>query len=170
MIQFLKNLNWVDILVIILLFRSSYIGLKKGLWIEVFKIFGILTALFFALNFYERLGILISSKAALPENFSKFLIFLAILFSIIFIFKILRNLLQLVVNVEVKENIDSVGGAFLGLFRGAIVCSLVLLALVLLPSRYIKEGVEKKSLIASHLIDKAPKIHHFFAKNMPSKK
>lgn len=165
----IKSLNWVDFLVVILLFRSTYIGLKKGVWIEIFKFLGILTALFFGLSFYEKIGSWIAARTVFPESFAKFFVFIVILAAIIFTFKIIRHLSQLIVKIEVKKEVDSVGGALLGLFRGIVVCSLILVSLVLIPNNYIKNGVKEKSVIAPYLIDEASKLHRLFVKNMPSK-
>ena len=55
-LKFITELNWVDILVLILIFRVCYISLRTGLVVEFFKLFGTLAAIYLSLHYYPAVS------------------------------------------------------------------------------------------------------------------
>ncbi|MDD5423913.1 MAG: CvpA family protein, partial [Candidatus Omnitrophica bacterium] len=63
-----QRVNWVDVLTVILLLRTCYIGARTGLSEEVFKMVGVLLALYISMSFYSPLGSKINGGFSLPQN------------------------------------------------------------------------------------------------------
>ena len=72
-IEFLKGLNWVDVFVVILLIRITYIAVKTGLSVEVFKSLGTVCAVYLALHYYINSGKFLNVKLSWEGNYLPFL-------------------------------------------------------------------------------------------------
>lgn len=145
-LDILKQLNWVDIFVIILLLRICYIALRNGLAVEFFKLLGTLGAIYLSLHYYTALSDWITQrqfilKEKMPLEFLDFLIFvlLAVLGYVIFL--ILREAFSRFFKMEAKARINKWGGLILGIARGFLFMSLIIFALLISSIGYLKNSV-----------------------------
>ncbi|MDD5617485.1 MAG: CvpA family protein [Candidatus Omnitrophica bacterium] len=135
---YISQFNWVDILIIILVIRMCYIGLRKGLGIEAFKLLNLLICAFVAFHFYSALGEFINSKIpALPLEATFIFTYIILIFVITIIFRIIRDGFFMMLRAED----DSAAGRYLGLIvgfaRGALISGFVIFALLISTVRYL---------------------------------
>ena len=74
-----KQFNYIDIIILILLFRICYISVKTGIAIEFFKLLGVLSAIYIASHYYTSLSDIIRRHympKIIPLEFADFIIFL----------------------------------------------------------------------------------------------
>ncbi|MFH1201960.1 MAG: CvpA family protein [Candidatus Omnitrophota bacterium] len=158
MASFFKNLNWIDILVLTIILRTSYIGLRRGFVIEFFKGIGLFFGLFISLHYYSKLTEFLNKLTPVPADFLEPLVLLSILILIVLGFKFIRDAILLLFKIEPKTYLDRWGGAFLGIVRSVLVASLVLLGLVFFPIDYFKKSIFGSTMGVT-LVKVAPRVY-----------
>lgn len=147
-----KLANWVDILIILLALRCGYIGLRKGLFGEIFRFVGIITAIIVSLYHGGLLGKYISDRSFLSLFHSKIISIIALLIITVFIFRLIRGVVARLVKVEFGPRLSMIGGTILGLARGGVVASLILLILLWLPTSSIEATIHERSYLGPSII------------------
>jgi membrane protein required for colicin V production len=150
--EILKQINWLDILVIILLLRSVYIGVKLGLTAELFNFFGVLVSLVCAVIWYSWMADFLVINFKLPIWLSQFLCFIIIAQIVRLIFKYSLALLLKLLNVQFIPQLERIGGAVIGFGRGIILAGIIIVAIGILPNNYIRESIEEKSYSGRFLV------------------
>lgn len=160
--EILTRINWIDIFVVIILFRIGYISLRSGLPVEIFKFLGVISAVYLAMHYHLALsgalkGYLGFLQNAAPEilDFFTFL-FLVIAGYLICVF--LRIIFYRFIKVDATARLDRWGGFVLGALRGFLLASLILFTFVLSPLTYLKESVDK-SYSGNYLLGISPNIY-----------
>ncbi len=159
-LEFLKQVNWIDIFVAIFLLRISYISIKNGLPLEFFKLLGTAVAVYLSLHYYTPLAS--SLKAHLPKNippeitaFFSFII-LAVLGYLAVV--LLRQLFFKFFKVEPLPKLNKWAGIIFGVARGFLLLSLVFCAFAISPLPYLKESV-RESYSGSFISKIAPQTY-----------
>lgn len=164
MSELFQRINWVDVFVVILLIRSSYVGAATGLSTELFKSIGIILGLYLATRFYSDLGAAVTSKIALPPELADGLSFLILIFVSAISLKLLGIALAKVVKLTFADKVNKWGGFVLGLLRGIIILSLIFIFFGILQIDYFVKSVEERSLTGPHIKKVAPLIYRAIAK------
>lgn len=177
MFDTLKQINWIDILVVILILRIGYIALKKGLAVEFFKILGTISATYLSLHYYINLSDFIQNRIGLKSISSDFLNAfsfsgLAILGYLIFM--VLQKIFSRFVKMEAAPELNKWGGFILGIARAFLFTSLVIFILVISGVNYFKRSI-KDSYSGRSLYKVAPLTYRslwngFFSKFMTNEK
>lgn len=154
-----SRINWVDIVVLIILIRTTYIGLDKGFSVEIFKFFGIIFALALGLNFYIPLSQFISAHSFVPLSLGKILAFLGLVFLMVLVFKLIYLFFKALVKAEFVKWLDKIGGLSLGILRGILISSLVFITLLLLPWDYPGYSIKARSLSGQPILKAAEKFY-----------
>ena len=143
MLGILTKINWVDILIVILLVRISYIATKRGFPIEFFKTAGIISAVYLSLHYYSRLALFVQHRSKLdklnPDIFN-FLSFLILALLGYCIFMLLRKIFLIFIKIEAVDNLNRWGGMFLGVLRSLLLSSLVIYGLLICGVSYFKKS------------------------------
>lgn len=167
----LKQINWVDIFIVIVLLRISYVAVNTGLPIEIFKILGTLAAIYLSLHYYSSFaGTLqkflgFSSISVGIYNLISF-IGLAILGYMVFL--ILRNFLSRLMNLETVTVLNRWAGLALGTIRGFLLSSLLIFMLVISGAGYFKASI-KDSYSGKFVFKIAPAAYNLLWKGVASK-
>jgi uncharacterized membrane protein required for colicin V production len=66
----LQQFNWVDVFVVILLLRIIYCAIKNGIFIEFFKLLGMLLSCYLFLHYYTKLSVFFKRRIPVESNFS----------------------------------------------------------------------------------------------------
>lgn len=158
--EILSRINWVDILILLLLFRISYVGFIRGLGSEIIPFLGILVALIISLHYYSKWGKFITSHTPIPIAFSELLSFLGLVFVIKYIFHLIESLIAgKIVTINIASLYDNIGGLIIGAIRGILLVSLVLIALDIAPFDYIDYSINKKSLMGRKFLSIGRFVH-----------
>ena len=161
------RINWIDILVVILLFRTSYIGARTGLSEEIFRIIGILLGLFFSIKYYSALGSRINASIALPQELIDGITFLILILLSILTMKLVSLGLAKIVKLAFADKIDKWGGFIVGLFRGAVILSLLFTLFGILQVDYLVKSVEERSLTGPYIEKIASNVYQVIARTSP---
>jgi len=123
---FLQHFNWIDILVGGLVARAIYIGIKRGFVIEFFKLIGIIVALYITLHYCTAFSTFLYGKFRVQEALANIFSFGFLWGMIIFVTKLVRDTLLMLVHMEPQGKLTQWGGFFLATIRGLLLASLTL--------------------------------------------
>lgn len=138
-----RQLNWVDVLMVIIVFKVCYTAAKVGLPAEIFKLLGTVTAIFVSLHYYTALSDLVLkgiNKPKTPLEFVDFLCFLALAVAGYLVFVFLRQLALHLIKIEAVSRLNKWGGFILSLARAVLLSSLVIFALSISSVSYLKDN------------------------------
>jgi uncharacterized membrane protein required for colicin V production len=166
----IRQLNWVDIFVTILLIRICYIAAKCGFPAELFKLLGTLSAIFFAFHNYIPASNSVVNLLKLKEIpiYVDFVMFLSLAIFGYIIFIAVRRLFSLFIKMEAVALLNKWGGLVLGIFRAVILASLVLCLLTISGFEYFKRSIEF-SYSGSKIVKIAPAVYKGLWENIISK-
>ena len=158
--EILSRLNWVDLLAVIIMLRTIYMSFQNGLSHEIFPFFSSILKLVLALHFYGKLGSLLNESVKLfPLSLCNMASFLAIVLITTFVLNLLSGLLDSVINITWHPLIEKIGGMMLGVLKGAVSVSMVLIFLALIPLSYIQWSINDKSLYGMFFLRIGPAIY-----------
>jgi len=169
--ELLTRINWVDILVVIVILRISYIAFQEGLSHEIFPLFGAIFTISLTLHYYNGIAACISNGFKwIPLTISGFLIFVALIIGIGFVFKILKTLLDKIIKVTWHPIIERFGGLIVGALRSLLAASIILLIIVHVPLSYLQWAVKDRSLTGKYFLGIAPAVYERVAVFLPAAK
>jgi len=143
-LQVIRQFNWVDIFVIILLFRICYIAIKNGLVSELFKLSGTILAVYLSLHYYTFLSDIVRQRFITQKLSLEFLDFLCFVFLAVLGYLalvILRQVFSYFIKMEALPLLNKWGGLILGISRGFLLSSLVIFVLFISSITYLKNSV-----------------------------
>mgnify|MGYP001607426574 CR=1 FL=1 len=136
---FISQFNWFDILIIAVIFRIAYLGIKRGFGIEVFKTINIFFCSFVALHFYITLGEFIHSKITpFPAESASIFSYIVLIFVITMIFRILREGFFVFFKSETVGIFSKISGLFFGIFRGVVISGLIMYVFLISSNHYLE--------------------------------
>jgi membrane protein required for colicin V production len=153
---YLLKINWVDILILIILLRTSYVGFTRGLSHELLTLAGVITAIIVAIHNYKYLGSFFNNQFKLPFEFSNFIGFILLVLIVFIIIRFIRLFLYTIVKLELFPPLERYGGLVLGVTRGCLVTSLLLLCLLFIPNQYVRSSIYSNSLVGQAFLKIAP--------------
>jgi uncharacterized membrane protein required for colicin V production len=165
----ITRLNWIDVIVIIVILRTSYVAFQDGLSHEIFPLIGAVGTLILALHYYNAVALIIS-RTILPTHtvVAVFFSFLALVIIIGLIFRLLRGIVDAVVKVSWHPALEKFGGLVVGVIRASVVASTVLIILALLPLPYIQWSIREKAVTGMYFLRIGPEIYSKTAALLPA--
>lgn len=161
-LDYIKQLNWIDIIVVILLIRIVYIAVKTGFTIEVFKLLGTVCAIYLACHYYLRVGIFLNSYFSLKGvgwgNFLNFIVFFALAYLGYLAFVIIRLVCTILIKMEAVSLLNRWGALILGIVRWGLFSSLLLFLVVISHNGYLKNSLSN-SLASTLFVKLTPKVY-----------
>ncbi|MBE1425995.1 membrane protein required for colicin V production [Desulfomicrobium macestii] len=128
-------MNTLDIVFCVILGFLGLRGIFRGLVKEIASILGLILGFVLANTYHAQL-------AAMFENFpggpgmAKLAAYLAIFLGVVAVVFLLASLIRKLLQMIMLGWVDSIGGGALGLFKGALLCSIIVMALTaFLPSK-----------------------------------
>ena len=176
--EIFRQFNFLDVLILIILFRICYVAVKMGLPVEFFKLLGVLSAIYCSLHYYTKLSDIIRSRffyrvhspvrADMPLEFLDFLVFLILAGIGYLVFVILRSMFYRFMKMEAVPEINKIGGFILGLIRGYFTIGLLTYILTISSISYLSSSV-RYSYLGSKAFFVAPGAYNWFWNNFASK-
>lgn len=168
----LQQFNWVDVFVAILLFRICYIAVKTGIFVEFFKLLGILFSCYLSLQNYTNLADFARSRIPAPSVLSlelwDFLALLVLAALGYLFFVLLREAFFRFVKTETVSVLNKWGALLLGIARGFILCSLIIFLMSVPVLDYLENSV-KKSFSGKRLIKVSTGVYTYLWNNLATK-
>jgi membrane protein required for colicin V production len=146
------GVNWLDIIIVIILGFSTFMGFKQGFVTGLLSLIGIIVGVVLASNFYEPLGNVlgfINNEAA--ANIFAFIIIVGLVMALM---AILAGLIKALLNAIMLGWIDHIGG---GVF-GFVMSFLSISALLAIIVKYTNASFITDSALAGFLLDTFPVI------------
>ncbi|MFH1622137.1 MAG: CvpA family protein [Candidatus Omnitrophota bacterium] len=136
---YISQFNWLDVLIIVCSLRMCYIGLKKGLGIELFKLINLFFCSLVVLHSYYPLGQFINNKIpALPLEPAAVFCYAVLLFIITILFRILREGVFVFIKIESIGNLNKYAGLFIGFLRGIIISAFIIFGFLISTIHYLE--------------------------------
>ncbi|MFH1458513.1 MAG: CvpA family protein [Candidatus Omnitrophota bacterium] len=142
----LKQLNWVDFLMIVVFLRIIFMALSTGFPLELFKLLGTLASLYLSLHYFTLFtdwmgGRSPAAKAKVPLQFMDFISFIIIAIIGYLIFVALRLVFDRFIKMETHPLVNKGGALLLGTARGLFLTGLIAFLLVVSSLSYLKDSV-----------------------------
>lgn len=173
LLDIIKQFNWLDILLIIILFRIGYIAMKTGIPVEFFKFLGVIIAVYLAMHYYTNLSNALVQRAPvtkekMPLEFLDFLSFLFLAIIGYFIPVSFCALFGRFIKMEATPNLNKWLGLVLGIIRAFLLASLITFMLVISSSSYLKNSVVN-SYLGRRVFNVAPNTYTWLSNKIISK-
>jgi len=149
LLDIVRQWNWVDILVIIISVRICYVAMKSGFTVELFKLLGIILAIYLSLHYYTTLADFAKERLKIkfiPLEFIDFLSFLILCTLGYLICAALREAIHHFVKMQPLPKLNRWGGLALGICRAFLFCGLLIFILVISTVAYFKKTVSSSYL------------------------
>jgi membrane protein required for colicin V production len=128
-------MNTLDIVCCVILGFLGLRGIFRGLVKEVASILGLLLGFILANTFHAQLAPLLEKPLGGP-GLAGLAAYLGIFLGTVAVIFVLATLIRKILKMIMLGWVDSIGGGALGLFKGALLCSIIVLALTaFLPSK-----------------------------------
>ncbi|MCX5712528.1 MAG: CvpA family protein [Candidatus Omnitrophica bacterium] len=145
LIDILKQFNWLDVFVLILMIRVVYVATTRGFISELFKLIGVLVAIYLSFHYYTLLADFIRSKLPvderMPLQFLDFICFVALAGIGYSIFAIIRIMLFNLIKMDAVPRLQKWGGFLLGFFRAWLLSGLIVYTLSISSVEYLHKSV-----------------------------
>jgi uncharacterized membrane protein required for colicin V production len=162
-----SRLNWIDIVIIILLFRTTYVGFSRGLTKVFFNFVGLIVATCVSIHYYGKLGEFLTNNLDFLERSISILIsFILLVAGSILAFKIIIFLISKLVQIDFAVFLEKIGGLIIGIVYGLLLSSLLLIILSFSKTEYIQSSLSR-SFSVPFIIKIAPKSYDFILKVLP---
>jgi len=145
-------MNWFDVAALIILFRSSYVGFRHGLSMELFRFLGLIVSGFAAFYYYAQLADILTLNTSVPPALANTISFLGILVFGVMLFRMLGALTRKIMQLSFTANFDSVGGIICGFFKGIVITSFIVVLLQQVPSQYMRDSIESTSFSGQYFV------------------
>lgn len=162
----------IDIFIIILLLIGFFIGLKRGLILQIIRLAGYVLAYIVAYLYYKPLASVLHTaipypfkeKANVPEwlksvdvesLFYSVVAFILLFFVTKFAFSLFGQLLNMIAQIPVLKQLNSLGGGVLGFVEVYIVLFIVILIGTLVPIQPLQSSLNA-SVLCQTIIDDTP--------------
>jgi membrane protein required for colicin V production len=143
-------MNWLDIVIIVLLFIPTFMGLRQGLIKAALSLAGLIIGIMLAGNFYPQVAGMLTFID--DENVANIVGFVLILFAVIIIAMILALLLKKLADAITIGWIDHIGGAIFGFLSGFLTMGAILAIVV----KFLGSDLITESFVAQIMLDYFP--------------
>ena len=165
----LASINWVDVAMLVLLIRIVFIGVKTGFVTELFKLLGVLSAVFLGLHYYTLLAVFIAKKTSWPLDILEFVFFVFLVCLIVLAVKYLRDGFLVIFKFETAhEGVNQWGSGILSVIRALLLASIIMFGFLLSHVEWLQK--ETMTSISHKLALKAaPNTYSFLYNNFVGK-
>jgi membrane protein required for colicin V production len=150
--------NWIDFLIIGVMVWFAYSAFHAGLIREVITILGAVFAVALAGLFYEELAEDVK-VAVSDEQTARIIAFAMIFGATVLASQLLALFLKQAASLLLLGLADSVGGAVIGIAKGAVFVEIALIIAITFPNLGFEKAIDD-STIAPFFLDFAPVLKH----------
>ena len=167
--EIITKINWVDVLVLIIVLRISYIAFQDGLSHEIFPLIGTACTLVLSLHYYNKIFLFLTTNLAkIPVEMANFLSFFVLIVAIGFLFKLIRSIVDKIIKITWNPLIEKFGGLFAGILRASLVASTILIIIALMPLSYLQWSVRDRSQVGMYFLRIGPAIYEKVSALLPT--
>ena len=163
-------MNSIDVTILIILGFFCIKGFFRGFIMEIFTLVGLVLAYVIAIRQMNSLASLINNIVRLPALVATTLSFFLIFILVVLFCRWIAGALRKITRWTLLGWIDRGGGILFGLFKGALVVSLLALLVSLIPTSQGMETEEENSLLFRPARSVAPAVFNFIKHTFPQTK
>ena len=160
-------MNSIDIIILIILVFFCIKGFFRGFIMEILTLLGLLLAYVIAIREMSSVASLLSQLFHLPTPVMNVLSFILIFLIVVLVCRLLAGALRKITRWVFLGWIDRGGGVLFGLFKGAMVASLLALMISLIPISEELEAEQNDSLLFRPIRSVAPAVFNFIKHTFP---
>ena len=161
-LNFLHNLNFLDIAIIVVWIIFLIRGIWRGLLREICSLAGLILGAVLAHNFSASLGKILMETFGVPQVVSSISAFLAIFLVTVMLFGLLGSLLSKFVKMMFLGEVNRLAGGLFGIGEGVVLVAIALFVTtsVISTPRFLQPLLEKSEL-ATPLVELGKKAFDF---------
>ena len=145
--------NWVDLIIVTIVLRTSYIGLSRGIFSELLDLIGLVSITALTVNYGEVIGQSLRSQLALDPTIVTFAVFWGFFLSLVLVVRVVfRRLTAIIGKWEPIHWMIRWMSLAIGATRGVWWAGFLLVALTSSGVAYVQESGETRSLLGSRMI------------------
>jgi len=163
-------MNSIDIIILVILGIFCLKGFFRGIIVEVLTLVGLVVAYVIALREMSTVAGWIERAVHLPSLISTALGFFMIFLLIVLFFRWVAGAVRRITQWIFLGWIDRGGGMLFGIFKGALIVSLLILLVSLVPFSKELEREQKNSLLFKPVSVVAPAVFTFIKRVFPQTK
>lgn len=141
----------------------GYVGFRLGLMSELAKLVALIFGFFVSFKFYQGWGDALADRTFLTSEWAGALVMALAVAALYWAGTRLLRILERLVQVTFQEKVNQWVGLAAGLYRGALVVSVMLVVLQQLPSEYLRASVWERSLTGPVAARMAPGVYDFLS-------
>ncbi len=168
MMEFIRKLNGIDLLLILLAVRTFYSAMNGGFVAEFVKNLGVFVSVFAALHYYVKLAAYIGQNIKFAVPVSQPLAFVMIWLVVLFVFRYFREGLGMVFTVQTVSLVDRWGAAVISVVRFILTGSLILFLFLLAHEPYM-EHLTRASFSQKYVLPVAPEVYRKITRGLVTK-
>lgn len=156
-------MNYIDIIIAVLLVAFGIGGLRKGIIIEVTTLLGLGLGLYGAFHFSDFTADKLLQYVEIDLKYLHLISFIVTFFVVAVLVNLLGRLVAKVVKSINLGFIDKIGGFIIGIAKGLLICSLLVMMLNVLNLKgIVKQETKEKSLLYPYVEQAVPYVYQGF--------
>lgn len=163
----IREINWIDIVNVIILIRISYVALQDGLSHEIFPLIGTVISAAVSIRYYHPIALKVQEAIQVTAPVLDLLSFVMLVAFIGLVIRLLKMLVDAIVKVTWHPFVEKFGGILSGIFRGSIIVSIALTVMTLTGLPYLQYSIKDRSFSGPFFLKVAPRISESLAWAMP---
>ena len=163
-------MNVIDIGILVVLGIFGVKGFIRGIVVEIFTLAGMVIAYIVSIREMGSLANILTTNVHIPPLAASTISFLILFIAIVFLFRWLASALKLFARWTFIGWIDSFGGMLFGIFKGALIASLIILLVSLFPLSSEIDKLQKESFLFQPVRSVAPVVFNTIKKVIPHSK
>ena len=156
-------MNYLDIIIAIIVVVFGIFGLRKGLIREAATLLGLFLGLYGAFHFSDFTAEKLQHFWEIDPKYLNLIAFIVTFIVVAILVNLLGRLVAKLVRAINLGFIDRLGGFVIGLAKGLLICSLVIMLLnVFDKNKILKEEAKEKSLLYPYVEQTVPYVYQGF--------
>lgn len=153
----MMDVNWLDVVIALILLCTLYWGWQDGLTGEVFRFLGALVAVVCAFKMTHAVANKVYAMVPIPMVFlrlTSFFVICVLVFALVQTFKLATQ--KYGERMTLYDRIEKLGGACVGLLKGLLAVSFLVIILASMPFESLRSQVKSHSVVAPKFVEGMP--------------
>jgi membrane protein required for colicin V production len=156
-------MNYIDIIILVLLVVFGIAGLRKGLIIELATLLGLGVGLYGAFHFSDFTAEKLVNFVEINPKYLNVIAFIVTFIVLAILVNLLGRLVAKLVKTINLGFIDKIGGFVVGVAKGVLICSLLVMLLNALELKgVVKDKAKQNSLLYPYVEQAVPYVYQGF--------
>jgi len=156
---FLSHFGWVDWMLTAFILVGLFVGLKRGLSVELPRLLETLISLYVSMEYYSFFAEWLSRETPWPEAYARVFTFAALAFVTWLSLRLLFEILGRMINMQVAAPFQWGGGVLIGGLRFFLFFCILSYLLVLFPLDFIHQSYQVQSWSGQTVTQVPSRIH-----------